>query len=548
MNKKFDSVINVYKDLLHKINFLDVKHQYDINIKYSEEEFFIMITFSHKNNIVVLEHQMQINDFKVLIDFKTQNVHFSHKTYRTRNNFEQKLPINPFSKQFFYAYNKPIILVSPTFKEKENCLNFHQSLPDEVRTRNLSLSYKIEHSRKGIEARESQKIRIILHKLFNDYIDKDVRKLICYYKIIGDFYYYNKYFFERIVGVEYTRDNYFQFKERLFQILKTYPALFRASSVFNHAFYHNDINNSFYKAIFLGHSLKPFLKDIFNTLKSVKTPIIKPISNHEINLIHNGKLKYRDIKTFKLFNKILHDDYVSNRESFIEFRDLFLEHFKLDPKRKNYESKIINHVSEIRDTINFLNSILKSPQQFKFKKLVALNKRYHEIAHRLKIPEHNEHSSEEIVEIENSRRINFSDFEYSNSLRQLVTEKEFATEGYEMTHCVAGYYSSFMSKRDILFSINHEGNRSTAEYLLMENGKFKLVQNRREKNHEPAPMNKRIAYLFEKFLNSEIYNFYEQIKYAPFYRKKGTMKLNEELVIESLLKPFNLYKKSILFK
>lgn len=533
MNLKLDNIKNIYDDLLHKINFMDITHCYDIKITQTKD--IIIINFIHPNNITVLDHDMNIPVFNISLDLKKQTFLFGQPNIKNRSLSQGVL--NTLNNKLYYSYVSPSIHVVPNItleKIEYGNINFPN---------NAVLQYKLKHSKKSIEKRETAKIRFIMHTLFSDYMDVETRKLLTYYRVPFHFICDIKGLFKNILYDDYNIDNYEKYKKRLFQALTTYPALFR----------YIDINDKYrlVSDIYHGISLKNTLGQQYKTLRSVRTPIISKFNTDELNLIHMKKIRYIDLKFHNAVKDIIHKDYLKNNKNFIEFKNLFYKNFKINLKSKN-QLKIRECVIQIKDSLRFLENRchINIDNSFKLETLLEINKRFHEISHRILIPDNSGASSQdEIISIEQSRKIDLSDFEFSDFVSQLITPDDFYKEGHDLHHCVSGYYQSFMAKKCILFSINDGENRSTAEILLsfeIKNKKFKLVQHRSYRNREPMGQNNIIVKSLVSFLNKDIENF-NKIKKSAIYRHNSRMVLNKELVIENLLQPLKLYKKSSLY-
>jgi hypothetical protein len=136
-------------------------------------------------------------------------------------------------------------------------------------------------------------------------------------------------------------------------------------------------------------------------------------------------------------------------------------------------------------------------------------------------------------------KMNITDFDGHEYIRELTTGLDLLTEGHQMNHCVGGYSSSVSSGNSKIFSINVNGSRSTLEvytpkkysnknpyliptYYYNENGektkedyttpRFRLSQHYGHSNSTPSDENKElvnrfIKYLDERHLNVEIQSY-----------------------------------------
>jgi hypothetical protein len=537
MNLTLENIDYIYEDLLHKINFMDINHCYEVKISHSEHS--IVIDFIHPNNIIVLKHNMGVPVFNVTLDLKNNTFNFGQPNGH-QNTFNSTF-LNPLNNKIYYSYVSPVINVFESISQ----ININDFCEDDfIPSKLTALHYKIKHSKKSIEKRETSKIRFIMHTLFSDYIDADVRKLITYYRVPYDFIFDIKRVFNSILYDDYNKANYEKYIKRLFQTLAVYPALFRYLELGDPYRVISDIYN--------GVSLKHVLKEQYMTLRAVRTPIISRFNTDELNLIHMKKLRYIDLKFHYEIKNIIHKDYLKSNKAFVEYKKMFYERCNIKLKTKN-PFKIREPIYEIQDSLRFLKNRchINVDNSFKLDTLFEINKRFHEIAHRIFVPDNLEISSQaEISNIEESRMLNLDDFEFSDCVSQLTSPSDFIREGNDLKHCVAGYYHSFMEKKCVLFSIDDGNNRSTAELLLdfdIKNKNFKLLQHKSYKNISPVVKNQLIVKSLVSFLNKDISNF-NQIKKSPVYKHARSMVLNKELVIENLLKPLKLYKKSSFYK
>lgn len=523
---------DTYKKLLHKINMLEVNHCYKITIENINN--CVVVTFIHPNNIVVLGTDMNVPNFIIKLDFN--NFHFRLGQPASKKGNTVDGVFCRATKSIYYSYINPRILVDYVAGYVNSGANINHE-------RSLSLNYKLNHSAKTIQKRESSTIAFIVHNLLSDYIDTDTRKLACYYKAPSDYFFDLEFTFKHILKVEYNECNVNQFKTRLMQTLKLYPALFRTEFEIMPSY-------DFIYLIYNGISLKHLLGEYHSQLKTIKTPIVKRFSRVELKLISEQKIRNIDLDFYRFVSGIIHPDELRTNKDFLKFKKKFYKKFEI-PEKSNKTNKMLKTIcNDLQDSFNFLRFNFNIQGALTFNKLLLLNSRYHNIVDRLYIPTDEKSSDKDIHDIEQSRLLDISEFNLFIHCKQLLSQNDFIQEGKDLKHCVAGYHYLFLKKKNVIFSIDYDNHRSTLELRLSSNSKIKnftMVQHRAYDNTKPNKNHSSLVINLVKFLNQDDKNF-NQIMHSKNYRNGSEMIVNNELVIEQLLKPLKLYKKSNIYK
>jgi hypothetical protein len=522
MDKFLTNNNSIYEDFKEKIKILEKKTHYNFTLQKKGDNDPIVLKISHPNNIVILNNNFKINDCYIIIDLKNNNFRLSQDN---NHSFDVNAQIMSHNKQIYTVYVEPFIHIpSEAITSNYNFLDIAKN--------NINKQYKLEHARKKVVQRETVNIRQIFHFILNDYVDKELRKLRLYYKVPWELC--NKLYQDT------AHPNFSLYKNRLFQALTAYPAMFRVIEP------ELGTRKELFKNICLGLSFKHLLGVNASELKRLRTPIIKCFDEIGLALIHQNKLKGKDLTLYYKYKSIMHPSYYKSRKDFLEFDNEFCEAFKINKSKKNYESKSSKSLLLLKDTTRFLRDYCGVDAELKLPKLIEISNRYHEVSHRLFISELEDASDSYNIALgEKAMTFNVSDFEHHNYIKQLVTRDDFIKEGKDLQHCVAGYHQVFLSKRSIIFGIEDSNNRSTIEFLIVDN-KFKVNQHYTTRNTKPAAKNRSIAFALLKFLNEHKDIYMKQVHAAPYVRMVGGYKrsVNKELAVNYLLKPFKLVKKS----